>query len=198
MKNKLATCSLIIIFAGLVLFAPNLVSSLEAGFTPTPEPTETAVPPTNTPTTVPPTATNTAIPPTSTPTQVAPTSTPTPPQPTATNTLIPAPTNTPVESQPLPTNTPRPRPTNTPNTGVVINPTATQPLPTPVPRAAAPSNPPVAPALGEGFSLPFLLGLNFGLAIILVGLFFAWRAVSKAAPAVQNQAGDQKNTKKKK
>ncbi len=187
MTNKLSITSFIICLVALFVFAPAGVNVAHAGFTPTPEPTSTSVPPT---------ATNTIVPPTST--QIPATSTPIPAQPTATNTLIPAPTNTPTSggNNPQPAATSTPSPTPQQSTSGASQPTATQALATPVPRAAIPANPPAAPALGEGYSLGFLLAVNGILLLVLVGLFFAWRAVSKTAPVVEPSAS--KTDKKKK
>jgi hypothetical protein len=111
---------------------------------PTPEPTDTPVPPMSTPidTPVPPTAmptdtpvlptampTDTPVPPTATPTD-----TPVPPTATPTDTLVP-PTATPTDTPVPPTATP----TDTP-----VPPTAT-PTDTPVPPTATPTDTPVPP-----------------------------------------------------
>ncbi len=202
MTYKTSTTRLIICLIALFMVVPLGANVAEAGFTPEPDPTETPVPvATDTP--VPPTATNTIVPATSTPipptsTQIPATNTPVPAQPTATNTLIPAPTNTPTSgnNNPQPvasTSTPTPTPNKT-TTGAK-QPTPTQVLPTPVPRAAVPSDPPAAPALGEGYSLGFLVAVNGALLLVLGGLFYAWRLVSKPTPA--EETGQTKKSKKK-
>lgn len=210
MAHKHSNYALLIGFfglMGLLMFAPIGAPAVYAGFTETPtavppDPTDTpaAPDPTNTPVPVEPT--NTPQPATNTPVPAAPTNTPVPaatntPQPAPTNTLIPAPTNTPVSS----TNNPQPTATKNTSSGKQPTPTNTPlpPLPTIESRASAPENPPVAPALGEGYSIGFLLSVNAILLIVLVGLFFAWRAVSKTAPLPTNQPkGKRKNEIKKK
>lgn len=171
MKTK--TASFMILFGfmiALLCFSPALVSVVSAGFTPTPVPAD----PTNTPVGLPPT--NTPVP--------AATNTPVP-----TSTPIPAATNTPVVQ--VATSTPLPTLTNTPasNSGsgsggggsnsAQATSTATAVVSREV-RASVPENAPNIPALGEGYTLGFLLGLNAIFLIALVGLIFAFRAVVRA------------------
>ncbi|MFK7802444.1 MAG: hypothetical protein AB8G95_12485 [Anaerolineae bacterium] len=154
MKRKLTSVMTLIALGlfVLLLFSPGSVSVALAGFTPTPDPTNTPVlPATNTPV---PAATNTPIP-------------------AATNTPVPGATNTPVAG--AATNTPTSgggggnNPTSTPDSTVNRE-----------TRANAAENAPNVPALGERMSLGMLLTLNAIFFVLLVGLIFAWRAVARA------------------
>ena len=180
MKIKITS---LVIFVGIVLsmmmFTADFVSVVEAGVTETPTPTITGTP---TATLIP---TNTLVP-------------------TAVNTVVPVATNTPIPTPiplntitPAPTNTNTPTPTNTPSATNTPSNTAT-PTSTPQPnsggggggatstpsttlnresRASVPEDATTVPALGNGYSIPFLIVLNVILLVVLIGLVCAWRAV---------------------
>ena len=176
MKIKITS---LIIMLGIVLstlmFSADFVSVVQAGFTPTPEPTNTNTPtatliPTNT---LVPTITNTPIP---------------PPTSTSTNTPVPTITNTPTQTNtPSATNTPTntPTSTNTPTAesnagggsgGATSTPSTTLNRES---RASVPEDATTVPALGASYSLPFLIVMNVILLVVLIGLVAVWRAVMR-------------------